>query len=355
MKLSIIIPVYNVEHYLKECLDSILCNNLTGCELVLVVGDSTDKSNFICEEYRQHFPIIRIIRQTGKGLSNARNCGYEVCWGEYILFVDSDDYVKQQEFNELLSWLQKDMDVDMYITDFQMVTVGVNGKIWEKPVFQIGKNTVFHEGIDFLPQMLKRRQCFWNVWRCVYRKDFLKISGLKFLENTLSEDIDFTTRVLMSMPRTVFLHCPYYCYRVERENSLMWKTTRKRVEDTVKVISDSVLRLTNSDFPWRNELIRQYQFEWLLNLAQIYELPRGERNQVKTIFHKSQNVLKPGADRINHSIMLMLHVVGIGIPARLLYILKMVKRSIRKMKIGKGSKAYDNYAHTISHKLCGRR
>jgi len=91
--LSIIIPVYNVEQYLKKCLDSILCCNLKDCELLLSMGKSSDRSELLCREYAQKYLFIQFFNQNGKGLSNARNCALDLAKGRYVLFLDSDDYV----------------------------------------------------------------------------------------------------------------------------------------------------------------------------------------------------------------------------------------------------------------------
>ena len=94
MKLSVVVPIYNVEPYLCQCLDSIVQNIFKGCEIILVNDGSTDGSLQICEKYRQQFPdVIRIVNKENGGLSEARNAGTVEAEGKYIYYLDSDDWV----------------------------------------------------------------------------------------------------------------------------------------------------------------------------------------------------------------------------------------------------------------------
>ena len=93
MKISVIVPVYNVENYIRECLDSILASTYTDFELILVDDGSTDNSGTICEEYASRDSRVVVSHQVNRGLSSARNHGIEMSTGEYISFVDADDVI----------------------------------------------------------------------------------------------------------------------------------------------------------------------------------------------------------------------------------------------------------------------
>ena len=90
---SIIVPVYNVENYLKECIDSILMQTYKNIEVILINDGSSDSSGKLCDEYKEKDIRIKVVHKTNGGLSDARNLGLDICKGEYISFVDSDDYV----------------------------------------------------------------------------------------------------------------------------------------------------------------------------------------------------------------------------------------------------------------------
>lgn len=331
--LSVVIPVLNVENYLPTCLDSLLRCELRDCEVILVVGKSTDKSNEICEDYKKRNPFIQIVNQSGSGLSNARNSGYALCNGKYILFIDSDDFVCDLYFSEMLNELRNEKNAELYVTDFKMVSETSKETFSEQPIFQIGENVKHREGMDFLPLMLRRRQCFWNVWRYIYRKDFLDKNELRFTEGILSEDIDFTTRVLMANPDVVFMHCPYYCYRVARKESLMGSVTEKRFSDTHQVIKKSIEALEQSEFIWKQQLIEQYQFEWVLDLAQLMELQQAVRSVLCKKSACDKSILLIGTDRLSHLMYVFLSLFGVKAVSAGLYVLKKAKRAFRNKKI----------------------
>ena len=106
-KLSVIVPVFNTEKYLRECIESILNQTFTDFELILVDDGSTDKSGVICDEYAQLDDRIRIIHQENAGVTRARKRGVEIALGEYITFVDSDDWIDVDTYNNILSDMWK--------------------------------------------------------------------------------------------------------------------------------------------------------------------------------------------------------------------------------------------------------
>lgn len=123
--LSIIIPVYNVENYLKKCLDSFISEKLSDYEIILVNDGSTDSSPEICQEYSGNYPdFIRYVSKENGGLGSARNRGLEEASGEYILFLDSDDYLNKNALEEMLSLIKSGRDV--YI--FDLVAINESGK-----------------------------------------------------------------------------------------------------------------------------------------------------------------------------------------------------------------------------------
>ena len=122
--ISIIVPVYNVEKYLSRCLDSILVQTYRDFELILVDDGSTDRSGAICDEYASRDERIKLIRQSNQGLSVARNVGLDAARGDYIGFVDSDDYIHPETYQILLDALLK-YDADLSVCGFNYVCENV--------------------------------------------------------------------------------------------------------------------------------------------------------------------------------------------------------------------------------------
>lgn len=328
--LSIIIPVYNVEPYLEQCLSTVLACNLMSCEIILSLGKSADRSEDICRDYAKRYPLIQIIEQDGRGLSNARNCAMQVALGEYLLFLDSDDYIEPQCLDSLIGQLREgSVSHDVIVTDFYREDLRLGRMV---PCFQIGEEAARHDGLDYLPKMLCRRQCFWNVWRYIYRRAFLKEQGIRFLENRLSEDVDFTTSVFLARPSILFSHSPYYVYVVGRGQSLMDKPTLKRLGDTVYILERSIARLRESEFPYAAEMIAQFQFEYILNLALCAEIDKTDRMKALALYQNWQQALSGSVDPAVRWAGRIMRLTGLKTSGYGLHILKFLRRGVRKYK-----------------------
>ena len=299
--LSIIIPVYNVEPYLEKCLSTVLACNLTSCEIILSLGRSADGSGEICLNYKREYPIIHILEQSGKGLSNARNCAMDIARGKYILFLDSDDYVDSQCLDGLIGRLRDgSISADVVVTDFYRSDSRLGQMA---PYFQIGEDVSLREGMDFLPHML---------------------------ENRLSEDVDFTTGVFLSDPKIVFTHSPYYVYVVGRGQSLMDRPNLKRLSDTVFILERSITRLRESEFPYAPQVIAQFQFEYLLNLALTVEIDPAERRDALTLYRNWRQMLTGSTDPAVRWAARIIGVISLKPMGYGLHFLKLLRRRVRK-------------------------
>lgn len=329
IRLSIVIPVYNVGPYISICLDSILACPSEEFEVICIDDGSTDGSGAVICDYVRKDGRVSAWRTENRGLGAARNTGFERAKGEFILFVDSDDCVLTRHFCEMLSLITKYPNTDVFMTDYRMF-YQTAGKICEKSFFQIQGQADGAEGMTWLPQVLRRRECFWNVWRYIYRREFLLAHQITFLEGILCEDVDYTTRIFLACPRIVFLHCPFYCYRKAREDSITGSASEKRVRDTVTVLESSIRLLSGSGMPWRQLLIEQYQFELILTMAQLYELPKERRPAVLEKLQQALPVLAIGGDRMAHAAGRVCSVFGVRAASRVLYWAKRAKRRARK-------------------------
>lgn len=206
IKISVIVPVYNVEKYLKRCLDSLINQTLKDIEIICVNDGSTDNSLSILDEYAKKDNRIIILNQKNAGLSAARNSGMEIAKGEYIGFVDSDDWV-DLDFYEKLYYAAKNNDCDIAVADF----------IREHPTkkkkrLNITKEEIFEKPEDkYMICKTYREGCVWNK---IYRTEFLKRIDLKFVVGMYYEDRDFTARSLFYSKKLITVPDTYYRYFV---------------------------------------------------------------------------------------------------------------------------------------------
>lgn len=324
MKLSVIIPVYNVEHYLSACLDSVLPVLEAEDELFLIQGISKDQSKQISLDYQARYSQIKVLEQDGKGLSNARNCGLQVAGGDLVVFIDSDDFVETILLQKLLEQLRGlDQLPDIVMTDFSRYYEPSGTR---RRIEQIGHRHL--EGLDALPALLKGHNCFWNVWRNLYRREFLMEHGLLFLENTYAEDAEYMTRVFLSRPEVWMVDAPFYYYRVGHGGSLMSSASFSRVKQTAEILQLNIQRLRKANTEWSLALAGGFQFEYILNLALIQELPMEDRKNAVKLFDSYRQVLLPTQDQLVRKVAIFINFFGVSCTSLVLMAIKWVKRRL---------------------------
>ena len=317
---SIIIPVYNVATYLEQCVHSILKAVMPIDEIILVCGNSSDRSNELSRSLEEKYENVHVIMQNGEGPSNARNCGLKRAKGEFILFSDGDDYIDSFALHKLLSDIRSGKcDFDILITDFYRYYQRI-----EKAVLIQQFDKWDLSGLDQIMASLHHRECFWNIWRYIYRRAFLLQNNIWFWENAYAEDLDFTINVFTKDPMTCYVPTAYYYYRIGREGSLMNCTPVKRVISTLAVIEKDIRLLKETKASWKQKMISQLQFEYILNLALICELPKERQEQVARVVRV--DILNPTYDPTVKTIEIILRVMGVRMTAYFLSILKRFKR-----------------------------
>lgn len=217
IKFSVIIPIYNVEKYLKKCVDSVLEQSYKNIEIILVDDGSSDDCPMLCDEYARMYDRVRVVHKKNGGLSDARNAGMELATGDYLLFVDSDDYVEIDTCEKFSHFAHKGYDI--LIGDAL-----VNN---EKCNLSHIKNATVLSGKEYLLMAYKEGRAPMAAWLNVYRRMFLVENGLKFKYGILHEDEEFTPRCFLTANSTVCTGIVFYHYII-RENSITTKTDKRK-------------------------------------------------------------------------------------------------------------------------------
>ena len=219
--LSIVIPVYNVEKYLERCLRSVLDQRTENLEIILVDDGSTDSSPEICDAYAGRYSCVKVLHKKNSGLSDARNVGIAAACGEYVLFLDSDDYIGSGCLKELAPFFSAGYDI--------IVTDGMcEGKVqllshaFECPVCT---------GKEFLLIALRHRQMPMAACLYSYRRAFLLENQLQFQKGILHEDEEFTPRAFLAANKVVNTHVCCYHYVIRGNSITTRKDMRKNAED----------------------------------------------------------------------------------------------------------------------------
>ena len=202
MKLSLVIPIYNAERYLNKCIDSILSSNPIDIEIILVDDGSTDKSGQICDEYAKNNKIVKVIHQKNEGVASARNTGIKESSGEYIFFVDNDDWIDGTKIENLVNILN-DKNPDIVINK-SLIATG-NDKYIKNDYFSKEKinNKNAEEVINyFRTQKIK----IGAPWQYVFKKEIVTNNNILFNPNQNGVDDSYFSAVLFINCKSFYLN-----------------------------------------------------------------------------------------------------------------------------------------------------
>lgn len=235
MDLSIIVPVYNVEQYVRTCIESIYKQGLDEDRFeVLIVNDSTkDRSMEVIADIIESHKNIVVINQENQGLSMARNNGMAMAKGQYILMIDSDDLLVENSVKPLLE-KALETKADMVVADF----VKMDDKETEQGKFRSLQSTTIDftaiRGEDIYLNSLNPTQCY--VWHTLYRTAFLRNNNIVFLRGMRYEDIAFTHECYLKATMCLFASNPIYLYRVNRTGAITASFDIEKAKEFATVI-----------------------------------------------------------------------------------------------------------------------
>lgn len=281
-KISVIIPVYNVETLLKRCLESVLNQTLEDIEIICVNDGSTDSSRLILEEYKK-YQNIKIIDQKNSGLSVARNTGLEAATSKYIAFLDSDDFVDANFYEKLYLNIEKE-NADIacasiirennkkksYLIDYKQVVVALN----TREQFMLADCPKYN-----------------FVWNKLYRKDFINKNNLKFVPGMIYEDMWFTPDVLEAANSVVAVPDTYYHYWKHKNTLIKGDCDKYRADKLLghqylieKCKKYNVISFQRNELQYKNEyklfgllLLKEYVYRatrkfYLFGLIPVFEI-----------------------------------------------------------------------------------
>lgn len=266
--ISVIVPVYNVEPYLEKCLQSIISQSINNLEIILIDDGSIDNSGKICDQYQKLDNRIIVIHQNNKGLSAARNRGLEIATGKYIGFVDSDDWIEKNMYEEMYNFLENN-NLDIVTCNFYHhyenekvksdKTINNNNKIWD-------------DKKEMLIEVLNDNVMRNFVWSKLYKKEFWK--NIRFPEGKVYEDIFISIPLIEKAKKIGYLSQPLYYYR-HRKNSITKSNSLTKIKDSIE--------LSYKRYQYIDE---KYQTLKEYNIASML-------NRISCEFVENSNFLKP--------------------------------------------------------------
>lgn len=295
IKLSFVIPVYNVEKYLNECLESILSQITNQCEIILIDDGSTDTSGLICDNYLDSSHNIRVIHKNNGGSSSARNTGLSMAFGEYIAFVDSDDRIANGSVNKILEWIEKDTADICFMETIKFYP--------DKKTQPLGEMINRLEIRDKTPTVVfsylaTRPKYPGSACTKLFRRKFLEENRLLFpKDRRYAEDLGFCMDCFLCAKSFDKLDMPYYEYRQNREGSNTFQLSWKSFVDLKLFVTESVRKLCTDKMPISeicSSAMSFVAYEYSIMLWDLSRLSEERQNEAYHILQQYSWVLKFG-------------------------------------------------------------
>lgn len=274
--LSVIVPVYRTERFLEQCLDSILAQTYRDLEILLIDDGSPDSCGEICDRYAATDPRIRVFHRENAGLSASRNFGIEAAAGDYLAFVDSDDWLEPDMYRKLIEAAEKN--------DTPIATCGRFLDYADAVLENRAGSGVFATGEALLKALLIDKTIFETAWCRVYRREFFA-GGLRFPVAREYEDTYIGTAIILGAHAVASIPDPLYHYR-QRRSSIVYTDSRRKFGDywaAIKARYDALI----GRYPDREDVLTQkctsvIEIIW----ARCGGIPKQERRITEPVFQE---------------------------------------------------------------------
>ena len=248
-KLSIVIPVYNVQNYIDECVLSIVKQNTDNVEIILVNDGSTDHSGRKCDLWKEQYPFIRVVHKENGGLSSARNAGIESATGDYILFVDSDDKVEKGSLEAIQRSILESHADYFFLRGKKFYPDGKEEPLDDPIDRRAIKDKESIEVVRYLANLVRYPG---SACTKAYSREFLIKKHLRFpSDRRLAEDLGFTLKCILSAESYDVCEHDYYLYRQSREGSITSSATgiNRSFWNLAIFINESINELSENNKP----------------------------------------------------------------------------------------------------------
>ena len=213
--ISVIIPIYHVEDVMDRCIESVVTQTYPNLEIILVDDGSNDNCSVKCDNWKNRDKRIKVIHQKNKGLSGARNSGLKIATGNYILYVDSDDFLEKEACEKLIKVMIQHPEVDIVVGGCREIK-GNNISLQVHTNLESGR---VYSSKDYVKKSILQNEWYAPAWLNLYNRKFLLENNLFYKEGRIYEDMQMLPRLFLAAQKVVYLNYIFYNY-VIRENSI---------------------------------------------------------------------------------------------------------------------------------------
>jgi len=291
--ISVIIPVYNVEKYLEECVNSVLVQTYKNIEIILVDDGSTDSSGKICDSYALQNSNVQVIHQLNAGLSDARTAGFKKATGKYVYFLDSDDYIAENALEKLCLIAEADASDIVFFDAHSFLDEcdeGIKQTYKRKNLYKT------KSGIEIFAEMQNNSEFHSSVPLMLIKKDLFLANKLSFISGIYYEDMAFTFEVLCLAEKvSQCAECLYF--RRYRQNSIM--TSRKNIKyfDSTVILYKNILQFIENNKLSENVAVKKYIARISYNVFNNYKAlsKRDKKSALTTFSEIKKDIIKNNA------------------------------------------------------------
>lgn len=268
MRYSIIIPIYNVEKYIRQCIDSVLTQTFHDYEIILVNDGSPDKCPIICDDYASKYNMIKVIHKKNGGLSDARNFGLDIAQGEYVMFLDSDDWWDDPNALLKINKIIQLSNPDIIICGKKKY-YALDNKIGD--VIIPRKYNYNISNTEIIKKYMQENIFVACAWDKIIKRELIEKDHQRFVVGQFSEDIEWCCKLLMKNTKIDVIEDAFYVYRQQVSTSITANIGIKNIYNIIDVIERYASK--NSSIPILNFLANQY----ILLITNFMRLPANDR------------------------------------------------------------------------------
>lgn len=271
-KVTVVVPVYNVSNYLEKCIDSIINQTYKKLEIILVDDGSTDNSGAICDDFASKDKRIKVIHKENGGLSDARNFGIDIATGEYIVFVDSDDYIALDMIEFLYNSLESN-EADISTCLYQNFYDGEDVLESDDNISYVCSNT------EALEKMLYQQDCTTSAWGKLYKTSLF--DGIRYPKGKICEDLD-TTYLLFSKANKIVINTAKKYFYLQRETSIINSEFNPKRMDALKFAKNETDYIIKNHLEIFKSAVNREFMEAIFILSSMASL-KGNKKYIRMI------------------------------------------------------------------------
>lgn len=307
MRITVIIPIYKVEKYLHQCVTSVLIQTYEDIEIILVDDGSPDSCPRLCDEYAAKDERIKVIHKPNGGLSDARNFGLREATGEYVVFLDSDDWWAG---NNILVEIAKLLEQRPDVLFFDRVTYWDNGAITTPEGFNLSSVNGL-DRTESITLLMKNGKFIPSACNKFVRTNILKYNGIEFKKGLVCEDIYWTYEIMPFMNKIMGYDKPFYAYR-RRADSISATIGKKNINDLLFIINywSQKLKQTLYDKECQYQLLGFLNYQYFIALGLICQLPADEQKEFKQRTKELQWLMKYDVNSKTHLAYIAYRLLG---------------------------------------------